>query len=170
MTRYVSRVLILCGVLMLSTFAVINAQDDPAPIPVTDDEVNEVASQMYCPICEMEPLDTCGASTCVLWREQIREELEAGRTRDEIIDSFIERYGERVVGIPEDPALRGFSLFAPIAIAILGLLVGGFTFMRWNNKQKKPLPVSAVQTDVQIDDSESDDDPYLSQLESDLRS
>jgi len=41
------------------------AQEDPEPIPVTDDDVNDVASQMYCPICEMEPLDTCGATTSI---------------------------------------------------------------------------------------------------------
>lgn len=144
---------------------VINAQDNPEPNPVTDDDVNAIASQMYCPICEMEPLDTCGTNTCVLWREQIREELEAGRTPDEIIAGFVERYGDRVVGIPEDPFLRGLSLFGPIAIGLIALVIGVVTFLRWRNRRIS-LPEAVLNTALQ---HESDDDKYLSQLESDLR-
>lgn len=158
-------VLVVAIVLAWSFTSLINAQDEPDPIPVTDDEVNAIASRMYCPICEMEPLDTCGTSTCVLWRQQIREELEAGRTSDEIITGFVERYGDRVVGIPEDPFLRGLSLFGPIAIGLLGLIVGTVTFLRWRN-YRVTIPESVATTSAQY---ESSDDKYLSQLESDLR-
>lgn len=154
--------IIVVTVLMLLLLAIpIMAQSDPEPIPVTDDEVNDVASQMYCPICEMEPLHTCGASTCVLWRQQIRESLEAGETSEEIVDSFVERYGDRVVGIPSDPGLRALSLAGPIALGLLALIVGVLTFSQWR-KRAEPITnsASAIHTD---------DDAYLSQLENDLR-
>lgn len=159
---------IVCLSVIVNTVT-IGAQDDPTPIPVTADEVNRVASQMYCPICEMEPLDTCGASTCVLWRQQIREELEAGRTQDEIVASFIERYGERVVGIPDDPTLRNFSYFGPIAVGVLSLLVALFTFLRWRKPKEIPLQ-SAQANNTASTHTDSDDETYLSQLENDLRS
>ena len=152
-------VLTMLVLLLLATPTI--AQNDPEPIPITDDEVNDVASQMYCPICEMEPLHTCGASTCVLWRQQIRESLEAGETSEEIVDSFIERYGDRVVGIPSDPGLRALSLAGPIALGLLALIVGVLTFSQWRNRTQ-PIKNSASAIN-------HDDDAYLSQLENDLR-
>ena len=161
--RKANLLILVITVLVLLLLAIPTiAQDEPQPIPVTDDEVNDVASQMYCPICEMEPLHTCGASTCVLWRQQIREALESGETSEEIIDSFIERYGDRVVGIPSDPGLRALSLAGPIALGLLALLVGILTFSQW---RKRAQPVTNSASNIHTDD----DDAYLSQLENDLR-
>lgn len=143
------------------------AQDAPAPDPATvsDDQVNDVARHMYCPVCENEPLDTCRALNCILWREEIREQLATGRTKDQIIDSFVERYGDRVVGIPRDPLLRWLSLLGPVLITALALIVGVRTFLRWRDHQP---PSGAV--DAPSGSPSGVDDAYLKRLEDDLRS
>ena len=54
------------------------AQDTPPIDPdidtsaITDDQVNAIANQLYCPVCENIPLDTCGTLACEDWREEIR--------------------------------------------------------------------------------------------------
>ena len=45
---------------------------------VTDDQVNAIAQQLYCPVCENVPLDVCPTAACAQWRATIREKLEAG--------------------------------------------------------------------------------------------
>ena len=50
----------------------------------TDDDVNEVARQLYCPVCENIPLDTCGTTACEQWRGIIRDKLSEGWIADEI--------------------------------------------------------------------------------------
>ena len=39
---------------------------------ITDDEVNAVAKDVYCPVCESTPLDVCPTAACADWRELIR--------------------------------------------------------------------------------------------------
>lgn len=50
----------------------------------TDDEVNKIAKQLYCPVCESTPLDICPTEACRQWRELIREMLADGRSEAEI--------------------------------------------------------------------------------------
>jgi len=36
----------------------------PQPPKVTDDAVNSVAKELYCPVCENIPLDVCPTQAC----------------------------------------------------------------------------------------------------------
>lgn len=150
--------LIWSAVLLLSATAVL-AQDTTV---VSDDLVRDVAEHMYCPICENEPLDDCRNPTCIQWKQEIRDQLAAGRTEDEIIEYFVVRYGEQVVGVPRDPLLRSFSLAAPIVGTVLALIFAAITFLRWQrNQQSQPAPVATHHTP-------SGDDDYRQRLEQDL--
>ena len=75
------------------------AQDGGAR-PVTDDELNVVARQLYCPVCENIPLDTCPTQACAEWRELIREQLASGMGEAEIKQYFVNRFGDRVLAAP----------------------------------------------------------------------
>jgi len=135
------------------------------PVPVTDDQVNAVAARMYCPSCQGVPLDDCGTQVCAEWRQEIRQQLEAGRTEDEIIASFVERYGERIVGTPQNPTLRAFSLITPYIVGAVVLLVGAWTLVRWWTKRHSV-------SDVELPKSEkakADEDQYRARIEKDLQ-
>ncbi|MFO3796844.1 MAG: cytochrome c-type biogenesis protein CcmH [Anaerolineales bacterium] len=62
----------------------------------TDDEVNRIARQLYCPVCENTPLDVCPTEACRQWRELIRQMLAEGKSEEEIKQYFVEHYGARV--------------------------------------------------------------------------
>jgi cytochrome c-type biogenesis protein CcmH len=96
------------------------AQGDPKK--VSDDEVNAVARKLYCPVCENIPLDVCGTTACAQWREEIRLQLAEGATDQQVIDDFVKRFGDRVVGTPQDPTLRALSLAIPLGISALSLI------------------------------------------------
>jgi len=97
---------------------------------ITDDEVNAVANRLFCPVCENIPLDTCGTPACQDWRGEIRMMLENGMTAEQIIDDFVRRFGDRVVGTPRDPLLRGVSLITPWAISLLAAIIAIMTLVR----------------------------------------
>ena len=59
----------------------------------SDDEVNKIAKQLYCPVCESTPLDVCPTEACRQWRELIREMLVEGRSEAEIKQYFVEQIG-----------------------------------------------------------------------------
>ncbi|GAB4521289.1 MAG: hypothetical protein OHK0046_32480 [Anaerolineae bacterium] len=144
-------------------------QDAPAPSgsdAVSYDEVNDVAARLYCPICENEPLDTCRATTCIEWREQIREQLEEGRTSDEIVAYFVETYGDRVVGIPADNRLRLLSLLGPVVMVVAAVGIGSYTLMRWRRSSAPTTPEHVTYRNAVVEDQH--DANYRSRLEEDL--
>lgn len=102
------------------------AQDGSINEPTADD-VNEIAGKMYCPVCENIPLDVCGTAACADWRDEIAIMLGDGLTEDEIIDDFVFRFGDRVVGVPQNTTLRVLSLAVPL-LAVLALVFALFRF------------------------------------------
>jgi cytochrome c-type biogenesis protein CcmH len=156
--RYTLNLLVvLLGLLMLS--GMVLAQDQV----ITQDEVNAVAERMYCPVCENIPLDDCGTPTCVQWKEEIRLLLAEGKTSAQIVDEFVLRYGEQVVGIPQNTALRGLAFIIPLVGIVLAVLIAGMTFARWRNS---PYKLKALDDDAPEPDPATDD--YRAQLERDL--
>jgi len=76
---------------------------DPTP---SDDQVNAIASQLYCPVCENTPLDVCPTEALRQWRALIRQMISEGKTEDEIKQYFVENYGARVLGAPPATGLN----------------------------------------------------------------
>lgn len=133
---------------------------------VTDDEVNEVSKGLYCPVCESEPLDTCGTQACIDWRAEIRTKLSEGATEQEIYDDFVARYGERVLA---QPSARGLNLVLWLGLPV-ALLVGGFFFIRYMRQIRvddMTAPAASVAGDALS--SEADADEYLKRIEQELQ-
>lgn len=147
--------------LAVFVIVLISAMGVYAQSNVTQDAVDEIASQMFCPICENEPLDVCYNPTCIQWKAEIRTLLAEGNSPDEIITSFIDRYGQHVVGVPRDPVLRALSFGAPIIGTIIALIFGFLTFRRWQ-KSDTSEEVSHASEASQAKDN------YRSQIERDL--
>lgn len=126
---------------------------------VTDDDVNRVAKQLYCPVCENIPLDVCPTQACTQWRATIREKLAAGWSEQQIKDYFAAQYGERVLAAPKSD---GFSLWVwvipPVAVA-----VGVFVLWRFLKGAARP-----VATPTEPPASPAEVDPYLKRLEQEL--
>lgn len=126
------RPLLICLCLLMFTSSVF-AQTNI----VTADDVNEVARRLYCPVCENIPLSDCGMPTCLEWKDEIYRQLTEGRTPQTIIDYFVARYGQHVVGIPQDPGLRFLAFIIPIVASIIALIWGVMTFTRWRQGQTR---------------------------------
>ena len=151
-------------VLTLVSINVGYAQDTPPIIP-SDDEVNAIAKQLYCPVCENIPLDVCPTQACAQWRDLIREKLSQGWSENQIKTYFVEQYGDRVLATP--PA-RGLNWLVYI-IPPIAILAGAFILFRAFQTWKKPESdrpaqdlVIESQTDVPTED-------YVARLEDELR-
>lgn len=136
------------------------AAQDGVPRTVTADDVNRIAQKLYCPVCENIPLDVCGTAACADWRDEIRLQLEQGLTEQQIMDDFVKRFGDRVVGTPQDPTLRALSLTTPIVLIALGLLVALVVIWRFRRGQHEPAPAPEAPTGSSA--------AYYEQLQKDL--
>jgi cytochrome c-type biogenesis protein CcmH len=102
-----------------------SAQELPADLEA---RALTIERQLLCPQCTNKRLDVCENAICVDMRQEIREQLLAGRTNDEIIFYFSNRYGQRVLAeIPKE----GFNLvlFGWVGASLLAVAGGGALFL-----------------------------------------
>ncbi|HAD06594.1 MAG TPA: hypothetical protein DCE76_05485 [Anaerolineaceae bacterium] len=151
---------VLAGFLVFAVSPV-NAQQ-PTP---SDDDVNRVARQMYCPVCENIPLDVCPTQACAQWRELIRLKLSEGLTDEEIRQYFAEQYGDRVLDVPPARGLNWLVYVLP-PVFILG---GVWLVVRvFRSMQRSPATIGGDSAESPPTPSAADD-PYLARIEEELR-
>jgi cytochrome c-type biogenesis protein CcmH len=129
--------------------------------PVTADDVNRVAKQMYCPVCENEPLDACGTAACQQWRAQIAQMLSDGQSDQQIKDYFMARYGVRVLA---QPPATGISLWLYV-LPIIGLVVGAIVVVLLMRRMRARAMQSAAPSSA----PPASGDEYADRVERDLQ-
>jgi|TARA_Y100000996_G_scaffold181726_1_gene142065 hypothetical protein len=73
--------------------------------------------------------------------EQIASFVNAGRTKDYIINFYTNKYGERILAMPEAEGFNMFAWLAPIMIFILGGMVM-FVYFKNSPQTVLDVPVS----------------------------
>ncbi|HET6594965.1 MAG TPA: cytochrome c-type biogenesis protein CcmH [Anaerolineales bacterium] len=141
--------------LALSFLSSVALAQGPTP---TDDEVNRIAKQLYCPVCESTPLDACPTEACRQWRDLIRTMLAEGKSEAEIKQYFVDHYGVRVLA---EPPNRLATYLIPAIAILLGALLLFRGFQMWMKPSKARVAVKTAQT--------SAPDPYVARLEEELK-
>ncbi|MCI0393374.1 MAG: cytochrome c-type biogenesis protein CcmH [Chloroflexi bacterium] len=132
--------LALLGLLLVLAAVPAVAQEQQPTRVVTADEVNAVARDLFCPVCESTPLDVCPTQACADWREVIRTKLSQGQSPEEIRAYFAEQYGVRALA---EPPREGFSLGVWIA-PIAGVAIGAFLFSRYLRRIRAAAPATTA--------------------------
>ena len=154
----VIRPLTIIGLVLLLIFSVFEETAAQGDEP-TDDEVNAIAKQLYCPVCENVPLDVCGTQACAQWRATIREKLAAGWNEEQIKHYFSDQYGVRVLA---QPPTQGFNaLFW--ALPPVAFLAGAFFVLRFVHNIRHERPA-----DGQPPSRHTETDDYAARLEHEL--
>jgi cytochrome c-type biogenesis protein CcmH len=151
---------IILGLILAAGFIQPVAAQSPTPVP-SDDAVNNVAKEMYCPVCENIPLDVCPTQACKQWRELIREKLAAGWDERQIKDYFVRQYGDRVLA---EPPRRGLNWLVYV-LPPLVMIFGAYLVYRVLSRVHKPETVTiASQVEAALPG-----DTYLKKIEEDLK-
>ncbi len=163
---FVCWVVAILLLIALTSVALAQGGTPPPPTPVTRrevtaDDVNRIAKQMYCPVCENEPLDACRTAACQQWRAQIGQMLSEGQTEQQIKDYFVARYGVRVLA---QPPAEGTSLLLYV-LPIVGLIVGVVVIV-WLLRR---LRARGAQVPVAAATPKSNGDEYVDRVERDLK-
>ncbi len=119
------------------------------------DDVNRIASQLFCPVCENIPLDECQTTACEGWRDLIRQHLGEGWTDEEIKAYFVAQYGDRVLG---EPPPRGLNWLLYVLPPMVILVAAVLLVAKLKRQHEEPI---AEPTECK--------DPYLEMVERDLR-
>src|SRR5512138_777476 len=130
------------------------------PTP-SDDQVNAIAHQLYCPVCENTPLDVCPTEACRQWRDLIRQQLSQGWTEDQIKQYFVQQYGARVLAEPPRTGLNWLVYVLPPLIIIAGAVLLLRAMRTWT----KPAPPASDAQSVKDEPG----DEYARRLEEELK-
>ncbi len=140
-------ILLSLGLVLFTAVIGVQAQQN-AP---TDDQVNAIAKKLYCPVCPNTPLDVCETKACEDWRSQIRDELSAGWSEQQIIDYFVAQYGERVLAEPQRKGFTSLVWMLPVlAVLFSGSLVWQ-VLKSWKSTRKQPIlspPIDTISPDT----------------------
>lgn len=142
-------------------YQTVSAQDTTP----SDDEVNAIAKQLYCPVCENTPLDVCPTEACRQWRELIRQMLAEGKTEQEIKDYFVANYGARVLSEPPRTGFNWLVYIIPPVLILAGAIFLFNAFRAWT----KPKSAEAGSGQENEAGASSSDDEYIQRLEEELK-
>ncbi len=137
---------------------------DPTP---SDNEVNRIAKQLFCPVCENTPLDVCPTQACAQWRALIREKLAAGWTEDQIKQYFVDQYGARVLSEPPRTGLNWLVYLVPPILFIVGVVILVRTFRP--SKETAVDGVSPASAEESPISPEPASDEYVARVEDELK-
>jgi cytochrome c-type biogenesis protein CcmH len=135
--------------------------------PVTDNEVNAIAKQLFCPVCENTPLDVCPTEACRDWREQIRTMLSEGKSEDEILQYFTDQYGDKVRATPPATGLNWLVYLLPPAIILAGAIILFRALKEWT--KPKATATGPVGKRNVTPSKPSDQDDYVARFEEELK-
>ncbi len=167
-------ILLLLSIFLFSMATTTLAQDSTPPPSddeevreVTADEVNKIAREVYCPVCESTPLDVCQTQACADWREVIRSKLAQGETEQDVYDYFAEQYGGRVLSTPPREGLNLLLWIMPVAAVV----IGGIFFVRFMKNLRmddEDDDENGGETAVSAPPAPPSDDDYIAQVEREL--
>src|SRR5205823_3839947 len=133
--------------------------------PSLDQRVHDVASQLKCPICQGESVADSPSELAQQMRGVIRQQLQSGKSEQEVIQYFRNSYGDQIIW---SPPWQGFTLLAwlvPIGLLLAGIVLLLFVLRDW--RAIAPPGTTAVDTELSGVD-EVDLAFYRAQLEQEL--
>lgn len=129
MTR--AALIMMASVLAAPAVFAATVQEDPI-----ERRTLEIAKELRCTVCQNQPVSESNADLARDMRAIIREQVQAGKSRDEIVDYFVTRYGNYVLLKPPlDPLGAVLWIAPPLLLAVVALF--GYRYLR---KRVAPAP------------------------------
>jgi len=119
--------------------------DEMLADPALEARANALDDQLRCVQCRSESIAFSNADWSRDARLMVRELISEGATDDEVLDFFVERYGEVVL---MRPRAEGATLLLWLAAPLMLLAAGGvaFTYLR---RRSSPAPETGLSAEEQ---------------------
>lgn len=142
---YLCSFVFICGFVF---FAFPSHAEQVAEDPL-ERQMLDIAKDLRCAVCQNQPISESNADLARDMRQIVREQIQAGKSREEIVNYFVERYGDYVL---MNPPKRGPGTVVWLAPVVLLLVVGisGFVFLRHRRKESLPPAPKLSKEDVAL--------------------
>jgi cytochrome c-type biogenesis protein CcmH len=136
---------ILLGLMALvcSGAAALRAQvAQPLEDPQIEQRMKNLTQQLRCLVCQNETLADSQADLAQDLRREIREQMKAGKTDQEILSFLTQRYGDFVLYNPPVKAATYLLWFGPFLLLIVGTIVL-FRYLKSRREMIEEKPLTA---------------------------
>lgn len=127
-----------------------------------DDQVNEISHQLMCPVCQGQSVAESNSNLAQDMRQIIRKQLEEGKSREEILQYFVNRYGESILASPPPKGVNWLLWILPAVAIVLGVIAIGI-FLHKTGAGRRKAAESAEET---APGAESD---YMKRIDEELK-
>lgn len=102
--------------------------------PELEAKVNEIAHELRCLVCQNQTIADSHAPLAVDLKDQVREMVKKGASRDDVVDYMVERYGDFVRYRPPVKPTTYLLWIGPFILMVLGLFL-----LTYNLKKRKKI-------------------------------
>jgi cytochrome c-type biogenesis protein CcmH len=120
----------------------------------------ELNDRIMCPICPGQTIAQSSNETSAQMRNLVLKKLRSGETKEEILQYFESRYGERAMAKPHKKGLNLMLWFLPFILVALLLIGIYYLIHHWSKKGRE-------ETVTEIDDARLGE--YKERLEKELK-
>jgi cytochrome c-type biogenesis protein CcmH len=110
--------------------------------PALEERVRKLSKELRCLVCQNETLADSRADLAVDLRDQIREQMRAGKSDKEIIAYLTERYGKFILYNPPIDPTTYLLWFGPFLLLLTGMAVL-FRYLKQRRELIVEQPLSA---------------------------
>ena len=105
------------------------------PGPDLDRKAREIADQLRCPVCRGVPISESPSSLAQDMTTVIRQKLAEGQTEEQILNYFVEHYGEWILLKPKPHGLNLVIWILPYVLLVSGIGLLAFLVSKWTRKK-----------------------------------
>jgi len=136
------RIILLLTVLISLFGATLAKEAQSNEDPKIEQRMKLLTEQLRCMVCQNETLDASRADLAENLRKEIREQIKAGKSDQEIIAFLTQRYGDYVLYNPPVKKTTYLLWFGPFVLLIGGTAVL-YRYLRNRRELIKESPLSA---------------------------
>jgi cytochrome c-type biogenesis protein CcmH len=131
------RILLLAMLLSVS-FAGFDSTAAENKNPQTEQRIRELSEKLRCLVCQNQTLADSNAELAGDLRQQLREQVAAGRSDDQILEYLVQRYGDFVLYEPPFKATTVLLWIGPFVLLLAALFVLFSTLRRRRSLADEP--------------------------------
>lgn len=137
---FVFILLLVCSPLFFSV-PLLAKEAQPNEDPAIEQRMKHLTEQLRCLVCQNETLSDSRAELAEDLRKQIREQIKAGKSDEQIIGFLTERYGDFVLYKPPIKKTTYLLWFGPFVLLIGGTVVL-YKYLRTRRDLIKETPLT----------------------------
>jgi cytochrome c-type biogenesis protein CcmH len=141
-----SRFAVVLLALLMSFAAVAREAAPEAADPALEARMLRITSELRCLVCQNQTIADSHADLAVDLRQQVREQLRAGRSDRDIVDYMTARYGDFVLYRPPFKATTALLWLGPALMLTIG--GGALVFVL---RRRHAMPDDAFEADDEVE-------------------